>query len=350
MAGVSVGTVDRVIHDRGNVSEEAEKKIKAILKQTNYSPNPIAQSLGSKKNYRIIVLLPRPSQDEYWQLSNAGINQARQEWESYNIDIDTFTFDLDKPESFATSAQKVLKANPDAILTAPIFYEESLAFFEDLQSSKIPYILVNTEINKQIQQFHPLCSIGQDHRQSGKVAAELMHIALREPGKVAVMHIHENIERSIHLKEKEEGFRNYFEELSSGFEVHTFSFLDESEAFEAQIGDCIKKTNLKGIFVPTSSGTFLTAQALKNHQQEHIQLIGYDLLQQNIHFLQSGIINFLINQNPRHQAFQGLRYLVDHLLLNLDIPPADLLPLEIITRQNYTSFLEEEGEQLPKTV
>ena len=31
MAGVSVGTVDRVIHNRGRVSEENEKKVKFIL-------------------------------------------------------------------------------------------------------------------------------------------------------------------------------------------------------------------------------------------------------------------------------------------------------------------------------
>lgn len=341
MAGVSVGTVDRVIHDRGNVSEKAEKKVKAILQKTNYSPNPIAQSLGSKKEYRIIAMIPHPEQDEYWQLSNTGIRQAKKEWESYNIHTDIKTFDLDSPKSFTKVSEDVIAAEPDAVLTAPIFYEESLAFFQHLQSAKIPYILVNTELNAEIEQYNPLCLIGQDLHQSGRVAAELMHIASKKPGKIAVMHIHENIERSIHLKEKEEGFRDYFNELDEeGFEVCTFSFLDNHESFESQIGSCITNTNLGGIFVPTSSGTFLTAKALVKQKKPDTLLIGYDLLEENIRFLEKGIINFLINQDPRHQAFQGLRYIVDHLLLNLEIPSSDLLPLEIITRQNYTSFLD----------
>lgn len=341
MAGVSVGTVDRVLHNRGNVSEEAEQKIRAILQKTNYSPNPIAQSLGSKKEYQIIVMIPHPKQDEYWQLSDSGIRQAKKEWEAYNIHIDIKTFDLDNPESFSRVSEQVLAIEPDAVLTAPIFYEESLVFFQYLQAAKIPYILVNTEINAQIKKYDPLCLIGQNHHQSGRVAAELMHIALKEAGKVAVMHIHENIERSIHLKEKEEGFRAYFDELDqSDFEVCVFSFLDNNESFESQIGSCIANSDLSGIFVPTSSGTFLTAKALANHNKADTLLIGYDLLEENIHFLEKGIINFLINQDPRHQAFQGLRYIVDHLLLNLEIPFSDLLPLEIITRQNYTSFLD----------
>ena len=38
-AGVSVGTVDRVLHDRPNVSEPARKKVEQALKEMNYQPN-----------------------------------------------------------------------------------------------------------------------------------------------------------------------------------------------------------------------------------------------------------------------------------------------------------------------
>lgn len=344
MAGVSAGTVDRVLHDRGNVSPEAEKKVKAILKKTNYSPNPIAQSLGAKKEYRIAVMLPNPKQDEYWELSNIGVQQAQEEWESYNINMTIHTFDLDQPSSFLETSRKLLNIQPHAVLTAPIFFDESLAFFKGLTEAGIPFILINTENNPQIKKYNPLCIIGQNHHQSGRVAAELMHISLHEPGRLAVMHIHENIERSIHLKEKEEGFRNYFSELdNSDYKISTYSFLDENQSFESQISQCIAETDLKGIFVPTSSGAYLTARALEYHQKKQTQLIGYDLLEQNIQFLKKGTINFLINQDPYHQALQALRHLVNHLLLKVEVPADELLPLEIICRENYTSFLNKQN-------
>lgn len=37
-AGVSVGTVDRVLHDRPNVSKPAREKVEAALKEMNYQP------------------------------------------------------------------------------------------------------------------------------------------------------------------------------------------------------------------------------------------------------------------------------------------------------------------------
>lgn len=56
MAGVSVGTVDRVIHNRGRVSEENRKKVQAILEMVNYQPNLMARSLASKKQYHFIAI------------------------------------------------------------------------------------------------------------------------------------------------------------------------------------------------------------------------------------------------------------------------------------------------------
>lgn len=55
MAGVSVGTVDRVIHNRGRVSEENRKKVQAILEMVHYQPNLMARSLASKKQYHFVA-------------------------------------------------------------------------------------------------------------------------------------------------------------------------------------------------------------------------------------------------------------------------------------------------------
>ena len=38
-AGVSRGTVDRVLHGRGNVSPENEEKISFLLNEMGYQPN-----------------------------------------------------------------------------------------------------------------------------------------------------------------------------------------------------------------------------------------------------------------------------------------------------------------------
>ena len=53
MAGVSTGTVDRVIHDRGRVSKEARAAVEQTLAKVGYRPDARALARPDKKKYRI---------------------------------------------------------------------------------------------------------------------------------------------------------------------------------------------------------------------------------------------------------------------------------------------------------
>ena len=63
------------------------------------------------------------------------------------------------------------------------------------------------------------------------------------------------------------------------------------------------------------------------------------MLEENILYMRKGIINFLIHQNPKRQAFLGINHLVSHLVLKKSTPPHELLPLEIISPANINSYL-----------
>src|SRR6187551_2706842 len=148
MAQVSVGTVDRVIHNRGEVAEDSYKKIMAILEKTGYKPNLLARTLGSNKTFRIVALMPNPAQDEYWEQSAEGVKQAQDEWTQYGVEIQPYHFDLYNKESFAEQAQSVLETQPDAVLTAPIFHQEALNFFRTCREQNIPFVVVNNTIEE----------------------------------------------------------------------------------------------------------------------------------------------------------------------------------------------------------
>lgn len=42
MAGVSAGTVDRVLHNRGDVSRASRDKVQKVLDEIDYHPNMFA--------------------------------------------------------------------------------------------------------------------------------------------------------------------------------------------------------------------------------------------------------------------------------------------------------------------
>ncbi len=336
LAGVSVGTVDRVLHNRGRVSDDALQKVTAVMNQIEYKPNLIARTLGSNKNYRIAALIPDPTRDPYWAQTNLGIIQAQTEWAQYGVVVETLPFDLHNKDSFHRLAREVVDDNPDGILIAPIFYHESVTVFELFQLREIPYVLFNTNI----VEAKPLGFIGQDLNQSGRVGAQLMNLGQRGPGAYAVLHIDEDVHDSVHLLEKEKGFREYFKEKSkSNFEIIDFNLNPHANNFSDQMKSLLSRADLKGIFVSTSKGTAVVASCLESDGKSDIRLIGYDILNENLKFLKSGTIDFLINQNPKRQALLGISHLVNHLMFKRTVPQMDLFPLEIITQQNVDSYL-----------
>ena len=339
MAGVSAGTVDRVLHNRGRVSEEALQKVNKILEEIDYKPNLIARTLGSNKTFHIAVLIPDPSQDPYWAQSRAGIRQAEIEWLHYNVIIDLYIFDLYNKTSLKEKAEAAFNAKPDGILIAPIFYQEIMPFFELFSSHTMPFVFFNTHL----QGVQPLSFIGQNLRQSGRVGAELIYLNCKEPGKLAVLHINEDSNNGVHLLEKEQGFREYFEEKKSNFEIIAPKLSNsESEEFDKQLQIILTDPLLRGIFVTTSKGAFIAASFLEKNNKHDVTLVGYDMLNENLHYLKLGFINFLIHQNPKRQAFLGVNYLADHLIFNKTTPLMSLLPLEILTKENHQSYIDSE--------
>ncbi len=336
LAGVSKGTVDRVLHKRGRVSPESFQKVMKILEEIDYKPNLIARTLSSSKNYRIIALLPSAASDAYWAETQNGIVEAEMEWAPYSVSIGILFFDQYSKESFKDQAKTALYEKPDGIITAPIFYDEALLFFDLLKNEGIPYVLFNTNIPV----VNPLTFIGTDTFDSGKVGAELMYLGQHEGGKLAVLHLDEDIHNSLHLLDKERGFREYFKNKNTlSFEISGFSLQPAKPDFEPKLNKVLDDPQLKGIFVSTSKGTSVVASYLEKKGKNKIRLIGYDIIDENLKHLKTGIIDFLINQNPKRQAFLGVSHLVNHLIFKKKAPETDLFPLEVITQQNVESYL-----------
>jgi LacI family transcriptional regulator len=339
MAGVSEGTVDRVLHQRGKVSEDANVKVQEVLKKIDYKPNFIARSLGRASRLRIIALIPNPEFDSYWREVQAGILQARDEWTHYGVTVSTYLYEQDGEEAMEKVAMEALKTNPDGFVIGPIFQSLAVPVLEKLRDKNIPFVLFNANI----PELNPLCFIGQDLFQSGVLAARLMRAELLDEESIlAILHVGEDIEESVYLMDKERGFRDYIKKVKSNSQVtvRSYNFNIPTHSIGRQIETLLDVSNLKGIYVTTSKALGPIASVLAAHPRKpEISLIGYDMLDENLRYLKKDVITFIINQNPKRQPIVGISHLANSLLFKRQIPTIDLFPLEIITKQNLESYL-----------
>ncbi|QRR01863.1 substrate-binding domain-containing protein [Dyadobacter sandarakinus] len=339
-AQTSKGTVDRVLHNRGRVAEDVRARILGIIKEMDYEPNFIAQSLKSQKEFHFAALIPDYHMDPYWQAPRSGLEKAEAELRKYGVSVGQYIFNPHDEHSFIAKADEATRENPDGVLIAPIFYKETLPFFERWTAANIPFVLFNT----QIEHVNPLSYIGQDSYRSGCVAAKILDFGLQGPTDILVAHINENISNSAHLMTKEEGFRDYFQGgKTKGIRVHSREInYPDGGLIDPHLNEIFDQIpNLEAIYI-TNSKAYEVAAYLEKKGLDDMKVVGYDLIKPNLDYLTKERINFLINQNPLGQGYWGIHQLARHLVFRKEVEPIKFLPLDIITKENLDYYLEPE--------
>lgn len=339
LANISPGTIDRVLHNRGEVKEETRDKIMKIIDELGYTPNLLAKSLALKKLYRICVLIPSSDKvNPYWNKPLAGLTRALEEIKDFNTKVEIYNYEIDSEANFEQILSDIIASEPDGIIFTPHFVEISHKKVELCNSKNIPVVFLDSNIESE----NALGYFGQNAYSSGYLAARLMSYGLNQNSTVLVLKLAKNRATFPHLMKREEGFLSFFSENPQfGIKTHSveIDLLIEGEP-TITLSELLKNTKgLEGIFV-TNSRVHKVARILKEQSLSHLLLIGYDLVDESIHFLEDGIIDFLICQKPEDQGYRSVMALFNHILLKKSIERVNYSPIDIIMKDNYVSYIK----------
>jgi LacI family transcriptional regulator len=87
------------------------------------------------------------------------------------------------------------------------------------------------------------------------------------------------------------------------------------------------------VFVPNSR-VYVVAKFIKENNLIGIRIVGYELLKQNLEFLNDGVVDFLIHQKPEDQGYLGINHLYKKSVLKEPVADLHYMPLEIIVQEN----------------
>lgn len=334
---VSIGTVDRVLHNRGEVAESTRNKILRIIKDLDYQPNFLASTLASKKSALFATLLPKPpSSHEYWYKPVIGINKRVSELSPYGIELSAFTFSQTDPQSFITASDQVLKIMPDGVVFAPFFKKESNAFIQRLKELSIPFVFIDSEIKNAGQ----LGYIGQNSYQSGLVSGKLLDQVLRE-GNILIIHFAREMDNQNHLVQREKGFYNWYSKNSvDNHKLYTTEVPDTNDTtWMDQLYHIISEKNIKGIFV-TNSKVFFVGRLIEKFNMHYLKVIGHDLLKENVEYLKKDIVHFLICQRPEEQGYRAINKLFRHIVQKRGATNDNYTSIDIVIKENVNYYQE----------
>ena len=328
LAGVSIGTVDRVVHNRGRVSRETKERVLAVIRETGYSPNLQASRLSKARRWRVAALFPRSEQDNgFWASSLEGVSRANDEFGDLGMISRAVHFDRYSDDDFRSAWKSIMKNKPDALLLAPVLPESARDCLSEWPEDR-PLILFDTPLPG----VRPLTFVGQDAAACGSLGARLMSMAVDDPEDIVAV---QTIPSDYHINQRVEGFLDFF--TGKKPDRYRLSHGDLESECDGIFSDILRDhPGIRGIYVTNALVSSMAAESEKHGKK--LTIIGYDLTEPNRRFLNEGWIDFLISQRPAGQTYEGIRLLWRSLALGEKVPESVYMPIDILTRENLRFY------------
>ncbi|NCB93306.1 MAG: LacI family DNA-binding transcriptional regulator [Clostridia bacterium] len=329
-AGVSRGTVDRALKDRGRIRPELAAQIKQIAQDMGYQPSLAGRALAmAKRNLKIGVIL-QSAQTPFMKLVYKGMEASKQEVESLGGNVEIFPVDGVDAGKVIEIMEKLKEENYSGIALSP---SEDTMLKKVINQFTEEYEIPIVTFNSDIEETKRLCFVGQDTKQSGRTAAGLMGEITGEEGEVAVISGHSS---NPALNNRIRGFKTELEKRFPQMKIVGIQYSYDDEWVAAKIVEELLEQHpqLKGIYI-TGSAVKAVCEALVHlGKDQDIKVIANDFLDENKGWVEQGAVNFLIGQDAHMQGYEPVMLLF-HLLFDGEKPDSEYRYAEIMIKNRY---------------
>lgn len=336
-AGVSVGTVDRVLHKRPNVSPKARIKVEKALKEMNYQPNMYASALAYNKSYTFQVLIPCHEQVAYWEEIEEGVRMAQESYRDFNIKANFMYYRYFDDESFVHVSQECIDSKPDGVVIVPSDLEVTRQFTDRLHAQNIPFVMLDSYM----PDLKPLAFFGQDSFSSGYFAARMLMLIASKETEILIVKLTMN-GRVVSKQQmnREVGFRHYMRDHFPHVKITELELplnrtrqqydklLEQFFIHNPNIHHCIT----------LGSKAHVVGDFLLRANRRDVQIMGYDMVGKNAECLRQGSVSFLIAQHAYQQGYSCIDALFKAIVLKKKVQPINYMPIELLSRENVDFY------------
>lgn len=328
-AGVSRGTVDRVLHNRPNVKPEVREHVLKTARELGYLSVPKSDRALVKK---IGVLFPGSG----WFDTNLkqewlrGVDDARRMIEPLGFTVTVIECETDLPNEFVDRITEWKEQGIGGIALCAKNSPMIQRLVAELTGGGIPVVTYNSDIPESGR----ACFIGQDPYQSGRVAADLVVKAMKGIDEVLV--VAGNLEIDGHRQRvqgfcdkcRESGISSYRITIIESFNEYLLTYEKVKEALA-------KQPRLTAIYMANENIVACTEAVAASGRKDRIMIVGNDLTAETRRLLAEGRIDFIIKQDIYWQGYQPV-ILLKNLILSPESPvePISFTEISVVNSEN----------------
>lgn len=311
LSGVSIGTVDRVLHQRGKVSEENTRRVQNAIEALGYRPSRIARALVSRKsNFKIGVCISRV-ETEWWSQAVRGVEFAREKLQPFGVEV---LLEVIHSYQFADQRDALLRLmaqGANALILTPVQGEEPQ--LDQLIPPEIPYATVIEDVPSSRRLFH----VGPDDYAMGLLAGRLALLYIGPGIRCSVLAANQHF---CGTQERIRGFSDFLKKNDPEGQILELCEIPmDTERMGYQKIYEIAEQQMErhpdmNLFYVTNGLTQWAAAAVKNHKKKGaIRVLGFERTEMTCTFIQEGIICATICQGPAKQWSSAINIMNEYL-------------------------------------
>ena len=307
LAGVSRGTVDRVLNDRGSVNPTTAALIRDIAQKLDYKPNRAGIALAAqRKNLKLGVLLFDTGNlffEDVWK----GVEEKADELAGYNCTVLSHRVGF-SAQAQADAIRELEDCHIDGLVLTPFNDPLIAADIDRLSEKGIPVITTNTDILGSRR----LAFVGSDFYRCGQTAAGLMR--LMTSGEVRVGIVTGSSQVLCHT----DRIKGFCDAIAARYpQIHVAETIensdDEFESYDKTLDLLTRRPDLNALYF-TAGGVYGGCRAIQAMGRTDIRVISYDKIPTTRELVEQDVISATICQQPKQQGSRPLQLLFDYLV------------------------------------
>lgn len=307
LAGVSRGTVDRVLNKRGAVNPKTEAKILEIAKALDYKPNRAGIVLAAQKKKFKFGIVMFGIGNPFFDDVIAGFKEKEEELSGYNCTVLIRRISAFGVESQLEAIDSLVKEEINGLAISPQNDPSIAEKINELYDMGIPTVTFNTDISGSKR----IAYVGSNYYQCGQTAAGLIHLMTSGEVYIGIVSGYPNL---LCHTERIAGFKSRLDQYTN---LHIVDFFENSDddfiSYDKTLKMLENHPEINAVFF-AAGGTYGGCKAiLASNRQEHIKIVTFDKIKTTVEMMKEDVISATICQQPRIQGLLPLEILFDYL-------------------------------------
>lgn len=308
VCGVSRGTIDRVLNNRGNVKPEKRELVLRMMKKLNYTPNPAGKALAARKHNPVVGILIPAEGIHFFDAVIDAMKKAEKKYDMFGLKViwrNMHGYDVDVQCQIIDE----LKTEVNALIINPINDERVIDKLNEFIADGIFVITLNNDV----EQAKHHCYVGSDYLNGGETAGALLQMI--GPKKLRIG-IELGSLKILGHQQRLAGFQSLLKDNPAAQIIDIQENNDDDIlSYDTTKTMLEQHPDINALFVISSGGVYGVCRAvLALHKEKSLTILVFDTIPTTIEMMKQQVIQAAIYQHPAQQGERAMQVAFDYLV------------------------------------